>query len=572
MIFLLILRFFIKLYNYLYQHLMIPTIKLSLENKAHLRMQAWWQNTVIYQIYPRSFYDSNGDGIGDIQGIIRKLDYLKDLGIETIWCSPFFASPQQDFGYDITSYTDIAPEYGTMKDALQLISEVHKRHMKIVFDMVMNHTSDKHPWFEESRKNKTNPKADWYIWTDKPNNWRSMTGGSSWHFCHERKQYYLATFLPFQPDLNYRNPDVKKAMTNHVRFWLEKGVDGFRLDIFNVIYKDAALRSNPMGGSLIPSDENPFGFFQIPQYNLNQPETVEFARELRSITREFGEKLLIGEVTGEIDTIRKFVGNKHNDGLGLVFYFEMLRFKFNAGYFRKLIIKMEKHFGEPFMPVYVFSNHDRRRAATRLKENTGKIKLLLTFQLTVRGVPCLYYGEEIGMPDHKLPYAHALDPIPHLNKWIPRFATELADETLNRDDLRTPMQWNKNKNAGFSSAEKTWLPVHPDFENTNVEKSQSDENSILHVVKKLLAVRNTYRVLQNGRIEVIDTGKEKELLHYRRITDNETLDILLNFSQKTIDISDFSADNYKVIFSTDSISTPGRLQPCSAVILSEKQL
>ena len=205
----------------------------------------WYHKTTIYQIYPRSFYDSNHDGIGDLKGILSKLDYLHELGFETLWISPFFSSPQADLGYDISNYTDIAPEYGTMDDALQLIEEVHKRGMRIVFDMVMNHTSIEHDWFRESRSSRNNPKANWYIWRDKPNNWKSMTGGSGWHYAKERGQYYWSSFLPMQPDLNYRNPEVKKTMFDIVRFWLGKGVDGFRLDIFNVIYKDAEFRDNP---------------------------------------------------------------------------------------------------------------------------------------------------------------------------------------------------------------------------------------------------------------------------------------------------------------------------------------
>jgi oligo-1,6-glucosidase/alpha-glucosidase len=231
----------------------------------------WYHKTTIYQIYPRSFYDSNGDGIGDLQGILQKLDYIQELGFETIWVSPFFASPQADFGYDISDYTSIAPEYGTLEDADQLIGEVHRRRMRIILDMVMNHTSMEHAWFKESRSSQNNPKADWYIWRDQPNNWQSMTGGSGWHYVGERNQYYWASFLPFQPDLNYRNPAVKEAMFNIIRFWLARGVDGFRLDLFNVIYKDAEFRNNPFSFRLIPAGDEPSSFFQVAKYTLNLP-------------------------------------------------------------------------------------------------------------------------------------------------------------------------------------------------------------------------------------------------------------------------------------------------------------
>jgi Glycosidases len=271
----------------------------------------WYHKTTIYQIYPRSFYDSNDDGIGDLKGIIQKLEYIHKLGFETLWISPFFSSPQADFGYDISNYTDIAPEYGTLDDALQLIDEVHERGMKIVFDMVMNHTSIEHPWFKESRSSRTNPKADWYLWRDKPNNWKSMLGGSGWHFANERDQYFWSSFLPFQPDLNYRNSEVKQTMLDIVRFWLSKGVDGFRLDIFNVIYKDAEFRDNPFAFQLAPTETNPSGFFQEAKYTLNQPESFEFAKELRNVCDEFGDRLLLGEISGDRETTRKIPGRKN---------------------------------------------------------------------------------------------------------------------------------------------------------------------------------------------------------------------------------------------------------------------
>ncbi|MBI5353722.1 MAG: alpha-glucosidase [Chloroflexi bacterium] len=434
----------------------------------------------MYQIYPRSFYDSNNDGIGDLKGIIQKLDYLHELGFETLWVSPFFSSPQADLGYDISNYTDISPEYGIMSDALKLIEQVHQRGMKIVFDMVMNHTSVEHEWFKESRTSRDNPKADWYLWRDKPNNWKSMTGGSGWHYAKERGQYYWSSFLPFQPDLNYRNPEVKKSMFDIVRFWLGKGVDGFRLDIFNVIYKDAAFRDNPFSPKLIPTEEDASGFFQEAEYTMNQPESFQFARELRSVCHEFGEKMLLGEVQGNTETIKNYLSE---NGLGLIFNFEMLNFKFTADYFHSLIEKIENDFPDPFMPVYVFSNHDRRRSIHRLGEDIRKAKLLHLLQLTVRGVPCMYYGEEIGMTDSKFPFGTALDPIPHKFKIVPRFLLDAIGLTINRDEVRTPMQWDTTKHAGFSSAQKTWLPVHENHKTINVETENKDKGSLLNMVR-----------------------------------------------------------------------------------------
>ena len=490
----------------------------------------WYHKTSIYQIYPRSFYDSNNDGIGDIQGIVQKLDYIKDLGFGSTWCSPFFTSPQADFGYDISNYTDIAPEYGTMSDALQLIDETHRRGMKIVFDMVMNHTSSEHRWFRESRSSRENPKADWYLWRDKPNNWQSMTGGSGWHYVSERNQYYWASFLTFQPDLNYRNPEVKRTMLDIVRFWLGRGVDGFRLDIFNVIYKDAEFRNNPFTYELIPTESNPSGFFQKAKYTINQPESYEFAKELRSVCEEFGDRLLLGEVSGRRDALRKFMGDEKNDGLTLVFDFGMMDFKFNAQYFHDLIDDIEKQFPDPFMPVYVFSNHDRARSLSRIGNDIRKAKLLHLLQLTLRGVPCIYYGEEIGMTNSKIAFIQALDPIPHKFESIPRFIFDMLGMTINRDEVRTPMQWNDGKNAGFSSAEKTWLSVHSNYDVVNVEIESKDENSLLNTIRAILKIRNEHETLQQGALELIE-DLPVNVLCYRRKSNAEEIIMVLNFSK-----------------------------------------
>ncbi|HSL44670.1 MAG TPA: alpha-glucosidase [Anaerolineales bacterium] len=501
----------------------------------------WYHITTIYQIYPRSFYDCNGDGIGDLQGIIRKLDYIHELGFETIWISPFFSSPQADFGYDISDYKDIAPEYGTLSDALQLIEDVHKRGMKIVFDMVMNHTSEEHPWFKESRSSRDNPRADWYIWRDKPNNWQSMTGGSGWHYAQERGQYFWSSFLPLQPDLNYRNPEVKKAMLDIVRFWLDKGVDGFRLDIFNVIYKDAEYRNNPRSFRAVPSDQDPSGFFQQAKYTINQPESFAFARELRSVCDAFGERLTLGEVTGGRRTIRKFLGDTTNNGLTLVFDFEMLNFKFTADYFRQLVQKMERHYAEPFMPVYVFNNHDKHRSMYRLGNDIRKAKLLAMFQLTVRGVPCMYYGEEIGMTDAKFSFAGALDPIPHKFRFAPRFVLDLLGVLLNRDEVRTPMQWNGTRNAGFSSAQKTWLPVHENYETINVEKQMAEPDSLLNTVRALLKIRNQERCLREGSLEILE-NLPQGVLGYATMLEGKRVLILLNFDEREMEFQ-FASSN-----------------------------
>lgn len=507
----------------------------------------WYHHTTIYQIYPRSFYDSNGDGIGDIAGIIQKLDYIKSLGFETIWCSPFFTSPQKDFGYDVSDYRNIAKEYGTVADAERLIEEVHKRDMKILFDMVMNHTSDEHPWFKEDRLRKPEdrgPRADYYVWANKPNNWKSMVSGNAWRYDTIRKQYYYAAFLPFQPDLNYRNEKVKEAMLDHVRFWLQKGVDGFRLDIFNSIYEDDSLRNNPSSGNIE-------SHMQRPVYTANRPESLQFAERLRAVCDSFGERILLGEIIGDRSVSRKYCGDEKNNRLTLAFDFEMLRFQFNAKYFSKLVNNLERDFPEPFMPAYVFSNHDRRRSLKRLDNNLQKARLLHLMQLTLRGVPCMYYGEETGMTDAKLPYKTALDPIPHYVK-LPRGIVNMVDETLNRDELRTPMQWSAEKNAGFSSSEKTWLPVNEDYKNVNVAHASASDSSLLNFIKQTLTVRNKTKALSHGTLKLIAKDQlPANVLAYTRTWNSEKVIVLLNFGKGERNIS-IPASFKKIELSTGS--------------------
>ncbi len=529
---------------------------------------SWHATTTIYQIYPRSFYDSNGDGIGDLQGIIQKLDYIKDLGFETIWISPFYCSPQEDFGYDISDYYNIAPEYGTLQDVEQLISEIHQRNMKVVFDMVMNHTSDKHPWFLESRSSKDNPKADWYIWRDKPNNWKSIVGPNGWQYSAERNQYYFASFLPFQPDLNYRNPEVKKAMFDVCRFWLQKGVDGFRLDIFNCIIKDKDFKNNPFSlFHIIPSEEHPGGNFQIRKYSLNQEENFELAQELRSVINEFNHppRMLLGEVFGGHDKIKQYLGKKQ-DGLHLVFLFDILYYKFNADFFRKKILEYEHHYPAPNIPTAVFSNHDQLRSIHRIGNNLEKAKLLALLQFTMRAVPCVYYGEEIGMTDGKIPIKEGKDPMVKVYSWVPQFIADRLPVGINRDNCRTPMQWNMERSAGFSTAAKTWLPLNSEIERRNVAEQLSDENSLLHVFKQLIKLRKEYTALNSGKIEIINTGN-KNILAYVRSFEDEQLLVLINFSKSKI-TNNISQPIKKVVFSIKSKKTfEGILNGFDGVIL-----
>ena len=517
----------------------------------------WYYKTSIYQIYPRSFYDSNGDGIGDIKGIIQKLDYIKELGFETIWVSPFYASPQLDFGYDISDYYSISPEYGTLQDVELLIAEIHRRNMKIVFDMVMNHTSDQHLWFLESKSSKTNSRSDWYIWRDKPNNWKSIVGPNGWHYCKERDQWYFASFLPFQPDLNYRNPEVKKTMFDVCRYWLQMGVDGFRLDIFNCIIKDKDFKNNPFSLlRIFPSEEFPGGNFQDRKYSLNHEDNFFLAQELRRVVDEFSDppRMLLGEVSGKNETIRKYLG-KTQDGLHLVFSFDILFFKFKASYFRKKILEYEHYFSLPNVPTVVFSNHDQLRSMRRIGNDLEKGKLLAMIQFTMRSVPTVYCGEEIGMTNENLPIATAKDSLAKTFRWVPQFIANLLPVGINRDGCRTPMQWNTERNAGFSVAEQTWLPVNKDVENRNVAQQSQDSNSLLNVYKKLNLLRQNHAAIHSGSIEIINTGNPN-ILAFMRAFEDEKLLVLLNFSKSKISNS-LSLPIKEILFTLNSPEVSG---------------
>jgi len=537
----------------------------------------WWKTTTIYQIYPRSFADANNDGIGDLRGIISKLDYIQDLGFETIWFSPFFRSPQQDFGYDVSDYFEIASEYGRLADAEELIQEVHARGMRVLFDLVLNHTSIQHPWFQESRSSRTNPKRDWYIWRDgrgsrPPNNWKAIPGGSGWHYDEETNQWFYASFLPFQPDLNWRNSEVKQAMFDAVRFWLEKGVDGFRLDIFHSIYKDVDFQDNPFSWHYLPKDDEA-GFFQEWKYSLNQPEVFDLAKELRALVDTYTpERMLIGEVFGNDENQKRFLG-ENLDGLNLAFLWELLNLKGTATFLRKAIQHYEDQYPIPYTPVYVFGNHDCKRVISHCGGDTHIGKLLAIMQFTVRGVPVTYYGEEIGMVEGAFSAKTALDPIGQNYAWVPPFLLDKFGLYVNRDGCRTPMQWDDGPNAGFCSAEGTpWLPVHENRNLANVADQLRDEDSLLNTYRALLRLRRDNLTLQTGNLELIhEAGMDESILAYKRSTKDQTLLILLNFGEKTVRLD--PTDHQKVIFSVgippSSVKPISQLPPYAGIILDQ---
>ena len=535
----------------------------------------WWKKTTIYQIYPRSYRDSSDNGIGDISGIISKLDYLQNLGVETIWFSPFFSSPQADFGYDVSDYRSISPEYGSMADCESLIREIHSREMHAVFDLVLNHTSDQHPWFLESRSSRDNAKRDWYIWRDgqkphgkkPPNNWKTMIGGSGWHYDEFTDQWYWAQFLPFQPDLNYRNPDVKKEMFDTIRFWLDQGVDGFRLDIINTIYEDAKFQDNPFTWKYFPSESDDKSFFQNKIHTMNHPDNFLFVKELRSLLDEYSdpERFMVGEISAPIDILKKYCGDVRNktttDGLHLTFMFQSLNVDFNAKSVHTLIKLYEQHFTDPYLPTWVFSNHDQMRRITKLGNDIDKAKLNATLQLTTRGVPFIYYGEEIGMSNHRLPLKTAKDPIGRKYSWLPQILANLLTRngafSLNRDDCRTPMQWDSSPNAGFcSKGIEPWLPISPGHQMLNVSSEEDDSNSVLNCYKSLLLLRKKTPALHSGSISLSNGFQSSDsILSYKRMYNEQIVLVWLNFSENKFQTKEIEK-NLQVLFSTKTNTEP----------------
>jgi oligo-1,6-glucosidase/alpha-glucosidase len=516
----------------------------------------------VYQVYPRSFSDSNGDGIGDLQGVIARLGYLQSLGVETIWLSPFFQSPQADFGYDISDHFAVAPEYGSVDDCRALIREAHKRGMKIVLDMVLNHTSDQHHWFLESRSARENPRRDWYIWRDgrrpygraPPNNWRSMLGGSGWHYDLKTGQWYFASFLSMQPDLNYRNPVVKSAMLDVVRYWLKEGADGLRLDIFNAIFKDESFRDNPFSWRAVPSETNPHGYFQRHKHTIDHPDTLAFARELRRVVDEYRDppRFLVGEVFGNAETLRQYCGEAA-DGLHLVFLFQALRTRVRAKDLTAMVQEFERAFPEPFSPTYVFGNHDRPRSIQRVFKHLEKAKLVGMLQLTVRGVPFIYYGEEIGMENHDIPLHEGLDPVAARYRFIPSWVVPWMRRhgiLLNRDECRTPMQWDDSPKAGFTAPSATpWLPIHPRSPEINVASQEKDPASLWCCYRELLALRRAQPALQEGALEWTDRRTlPGDVMAFRRALDGQSVAVFLNFGTKDC-VLDLSSDEGRQLFS-----------------------
>ncbi|GAB4580869.1 MAG: alpha-amylase family glycosyl hydrolase [Anaerolineales bacterium] len=483
----------------------------------------WWQNGVIYQIYPRSFKDTNGDGIGDLAGVIEKIDYLSHtLGIDAIWLSPINPSPMKDFGYDVADYCDIEPMFGDLATFDRLIAEAHQRGIKVLMDWVPNHSSDEHPWFIESRSSRNNPKRDWYIWRDPkpdgspPNNWGSFFGGPAWTFDEKTGQYYLHQFVPGQPELNWRNPALKKAMLDTLRFWLDRGVDGFRMDVIGLIIKDEHLRDNPPNPNAPPHlPENDLFSRLLQVYNMDQDDVHPVLNEIRQVLDAYDDRVAIGELWGPIERWIKYYGEQ-GDEIHLPFNFRLMHQPWNASAMRASVEEMEAALPSFAWPNYVLGNHDQIRLATRFG-GQAQARVAAMMLLTLRGTPTIYYGEELGMENGIIPPEKIQDPQ----------GINLGAERT-RDVSRTPMQWDTTAYAGFSTVEP-WLPVSADYQTRNVAVMLDDPTSILTLYRKLLALRKATPALNVGSYTTVNTSAENCFV-YRRTDGPEHYLIALNFS------------------------------------------
>ncbi len=546
-----------------------------------------WRETTVYQIYPRSFQDSDGDGVGDLEGVLSRLDYLQDLGVETLWLSPFFPGPGRDVGYDISDYRGVAPEYGSLETVDLLIAELHRRDMRLVLDMVLNHTSDEHPWFVESRASRANPKRDWYVWRDgrkpggkaPPNNWHAMIGGSGWHHDPTTDQWYWAQFLPFQPDLNYRNPEVVTEMLDTLRFWLDRGVDGFRLDIVNAIFEDPEFRDNARSWSLFPSDDDPSMLFQARDRTLSHPDTLAFMGTLRSVVDEYSSpsRFLVGEVTGSMEQVRAHCG-EGGDGLNLAFLFQSLATSLDARAMRDLMASYEELFPDPLLPTWVFANHDRMRRISRLGGDLDLARLNAAWQLTARGVPFLYYGEEVGMEQRRIPMRAGRDALALRMRWLPQLAVDalrrFAGESINRDECRTPMQWTSARNVGFCPDDtEPWLPPPADPGDRTVEAQLDDPGSLLACYRRFLHARRAHPALSRGALSLLpeaETGPR--VVGYRREADGRAVVVYLNASADTADVPGDATGRCLVSTDPDRADVEGprlRLHPWEGLVLGE---
>jgi alpha-glucosidase len=478
--------------------------------------RAWWERGVIYQVYPRSFQDSDGDGIGDLRGIERRLDHLVELGVDAIWISPFYPSPMVDYGYDVSDYCDVDSRFGTLADFDSLLAAAHLRDCKVILDFVPNHTSDRHPWFVESRASRNSPRRDWYIWRDPapgggpPNNWISDFGGSAWEWDEASGQYYYHAFLKEQPDLDWRNPAVQQAMYDVLHFWFARGVDGFRIDVLWHMIKARGFPDNPPNPAYHRAMGEMHRVLQV--HSTDQPEVHAIAAEMRRIADAHGDRVLIGEIYLPLERLMHYYG-RESAGVHLPFNFQLIEAPWSARGLAAMIAEYEAALPPGGWPNWVLGNHDRPRIAARLGEAQARVAAMLL--LTLRGTPTIYYGDELGIGRVEIPPARVQDP------------RELREPGLGlgRDPVRTPMPWDGTPNAGFTSG-TPWLPLNADWAERNVAALSPSPGSPLALHRRLLALRRAHPALAVGDIALLDA--EGDILAYERRAGDECLLVALN--------------------------------------------
>lgn len=508
------------------------TVELTKATKA---AADWWRGGVIYQIYPRSFQDSNGDGIGDLKGITRRLGYIASLGVDAIWISPFFKSPMKDFGYDVSDYRDVDPMFGSLDDFRDLLAQAHAQGLKVMIDLVLSHTSDQHPWFRESRASKDNGKTDWYVWADAkpdgtpPNNWLSIFGGSAWQWDSRRQQYYLHNFLTSQPDLNFHCVEVQDALLDVARFWLDLGVDGFRLDTINFYFHDRQLRDNPalpmdQRNASIAPQVNPYNH-QDHLFSKSQPENIAFLERLRALTDEYEGRACLGEV-GDAQRGLEIMG-EYTTGdkrMHMCYAFEFLEKRaLTSSYTKQVFDQLHSKAGEAW-PCWAFSNHDVQRHASRWGLDDAAIRLHAVLMMCLRGSACLYQGEELGLPEADVPFEQLQDP----------YGIEFWPEFKGRDGCRTPMVWaTQDEQSGFSSAEP-WLPVSPEQADRAVDRLEQDPGSMLNHYRRAIAVRKAHPALASGA--QVDMQQIGSVLTFIRQNKDEQVFCAFNLGSQSVDV------------------------------------
>lgn len=479
----------------------------------------WWRRAIFYQIYPRSFQDSNADGVGDLRGIIARLDYLTGLGVDALWISPFFRSPMRDAGYDIADYRDVDPLFGTMADFRELLAAAHERGLRVVIDLVVNHSSDQHPWFAAARSSIDDPKHDWYIWQPitgarPPNNWVSLfEHRSAWYPNEATGEWYLATFTRHQPEFNWRNPELRQAIYDIARFWLDAGVDGFRMDVATAYFKDSQFRSNPFSWNLNPN------LLQHHRYDRNQPEVHAVFREFRAMADSYGDRVLIGETHGQDAALAAACHGEHGDELHMAFNFDFMRSSWGARPFSESVRRWYQALPAGAWPNFTLSNHDQKRHYWRYRagsDTEARARVAAALLLGLRGTPFLYYGEELGMGCQRLPRSSLQDPLGRSTWPLP----------FGRDPERTPMQWDDSAFAGFSVT-APWLPVNSDYRRRNVATEEAKPGSLLAWYKALIALRKAEPAMQSGDIAWLDAPAD--VMAWTRTLGPRRIDVVLNF-------------------------------------------